>query len=983
VVSAANSLTGAAPNDFAAARVTALNNGNYVVAAPNWNAGQGAAAWGSGTAGVVGAVSPTNSLTGTRAGDGVGGGILALSNGNYVVLSPGWNSGRGAATWANGATGQVLDGSGMITPQNSLLGQSPDSGLGGLSEDPSHQAFVVGFSREGMGRATSGFPGPNQLTYARGQSQTVTITPALLTATLNTGTAVVLQASNDITVSSPILESAGGRGGALTLQAGRSILLNADLTTDNGALTLIANDRLLNGVVNAQRDPGNAVIAAAFGTTLNTGTGALTVELRDGAGKTNTASGAITLQTVLAGAVVVTNAGPSAGSDVLLGAVTSGGTQSYTNPNGTTIVVGSLSAVSSAITFFHSVVLGGAVTAGSVNFAGGGTQTLGGADGSLSGLIHSGRGTLRLTSAMTVTGDFSNTNALGTFDAGGQLLSVGGNWSWVAGTFLSAGSDVNFNGPSAQGLTSRGRGFDGLTHTGPGALTLLDSVTVAGDFTNLSGDVTTSHTVSVGGNWGWSGGTLTSAGSIVLFNGAGPQLLVSGSQAFNQLLHTGAGTLLLADTLTVGGNFTNSAGTFDANDQAVTVSGSALLSGGAYLAASAAQMIGRDLTVSGTASFIGMSAAVTVARNFTQSGGAVLAPSTNLSVGGAFVITDGAFDANGGTITLNGSGGQSLVAGDQALANLVHAGGGTLRLGDADLTVTGAFTNSSSDFDANGRAVTVWGLTTIANGTRYLGSSGSQYFGGGLSMPAGGSLDGAILTLAGDLSAGQDGPGSPATITGGLSLDGASRTITVSAGGSTVQLLIGAAIGGGPGVGLIKAGAGTLRLLGNNTYTGATTVQAGRLVVDGAQTGSNVVLSGGSLAGRGTVGAITASGAALSPGDPEATSVFTGTGSLGLSSSATFSVRLNGTGPGAGYDQFNITGTVNLNSDAGAGSTLAVSVGYAAAVGDAFTILTATGGITGTFQGLAEGAVFAASGMNFRISYQGAGGTAVVLTRVA
>jgi hypothetical protein len=52
-------------------------------------------------------------------------------------------------------------------------------------------------------------------------------------------------------------------------------------------------------------------------------------------------------------------------------------------------------------------------------------------------------------------------------------------------------------------------------------------------------------------------------------------------------------------------------------------------------------------------------------------------------------------------------------------------------------------------------------------------------------------------------------------------------------------------------------------------------------------------------------------------------------------------------------------------------------------VGDTFTILSAAGGVTGTFQGLAEGAIFTVAVMNFQITYQGAGGTAVVLTHVA
>src|SRR5262249_7054761 len=156
------------------------------------------------------------------------------------------------------------------------------------------------------------------------------------------------------------------------LQAGRSILLNAGITTDNGALTLIANDTLANGVLDPVRDPGPAVITMAAGTTLDTGSGALAIVLRDGAGRTNTASGAITLQTVRAGSVSVTNNGPSAGGDVLLGSVTTAGDQSYANPNGTTRVTGTLTASGGSVTFNDSVAVGGglSVSGVSVNFAG-------------------------------------------------------------------------------------------------------------------------------------------------------------------------------------------------------------------------------------------------------------------------------------------------------------------------------------------------------------------------------------------------------------------------------------------------------------------------------------------------------------------------------------------------------------------------------------------------------------------------------------
>ncbi|HVI86235.1 MAG TPA: hypothetical protein VNA86_13040, partial [bacterium] len=110
-----STLTGSHPGDnVGSGGVTALSDGNYVVDSPNWNNGAaskaGAVTWGSGTAGVSGTVSAANSLVGSTANDSVGsGGVTALSNGNYVVDSPGWTNGAvawaGAVTWGSGTAG--------------------------------------------------------------------------------------------------------------------------------------------------------------------------------------------------------------------------------------------------------------------------------------------------------------------------------------------------------------------------------------------------------------------------------------------------------------------------------------------------------------------------------------------------------------------------------------------------------------------------------------------------------------------------------------------------------------------------------------------------------------------------------------------------------------------------------------------------------------------------------------------------------------
>jgi hypothetical protein len=323
-VSAGNSLVGTSPNDRVGyiygtevvSGITPLANGNYAVASVGWNAGRGAVTWGSGTGGVSGPVSAANSVVGSNPLDNVGlaslageSGVTPVSSGNYVIRSPFWNGHRGAATWVSGTNGQTTDGQGLITPQNSLLGHNPNGGLGTVAEDALHQSILAAFPRDGTGRVAAGLEDPNHFPYGRAQDQTVTLPPDFLTAMLNNGTDVVLQASNDITVEDPITVGAAGQGGSLTLEAGRSILLNAEITTDNGDLTLIANDYLANGVIDSQRDPGTAVIAMAPGTSIDAGGGTVTVNLRNGSGKTNRDFGALTLGPISAGTVHVLPAG--------------------------------------------------------------------------------------------------------------------------------------------------------------------------------------------------------------------------------------------------------------------------------------------------------------------------------------------------------------------------------------------------------------------------------------------------------------------------------------------------------------------------------------------------------------------------------------------------------------------------------------------------------------------------------------------------
>jgi hypothetical protein len=134
-VSAANSLVGSTANDnVSSGGALALTNGNYVVLSPAWDNGAtsnvGAATWGSGATGVNGAVSAANSLVGSTVNDNVGNGVAALTNANYVILSRFWDNGAaidaGAATWGSGATGV----SGPVSASNSLVGSTTNDNIG-------------------------------------------------------------------------------------------------------------------------------------------------------------------------------------------------------------------------------------------------------------------------------------------------------------------------------------------------------------------------------------------------------------------------------------------------------------------------------------------------------------------------------------------------------------------------------------------------------------------------------------------------------------------------------------------------------------------------------------------------------------------------------------------------------------------------------------------------------------------------------------
>ena len=233
----------------------------------------------------------------------------------------------------------------------------------------------------------------------------------------------------------------------------------------------------------------------------------------------------------------------------------------------------------------------------------------------------------------------------------------------------------------------------------------------------------------------------------------------------------------------------------------------------------------------------------------------------------------------------------------------ITGAGGINKTGNGRLTLAG--TNSYS------------GITNIAAGVLEVGSGGAT-----------GSLGSGNVTNAGTLKFNR---------TGSLNVPG-----NIS--------------GAGP---VEHNGTGTTILAGTNTYSGATTVNAGNLRVAGSISGSITTVNvNGTLSGTGTVGTVIVSGGTLAPG---ASPGILNSGDVTFNGGS-FSVELNGTTVGTLYDQLNVTGSVTLQSNA----ALAINFGYGKQIGDSFTIVNndGTDAIAGagrfTFAGtpLADGDLF-------------------------
>ncbi len=176
----------------------------------------------------------------------------------------------------------------------------------------------------------------------------------------------------------------------------------------------------------------------------------------------------------------------------------------------------------------------------------------------------------------------------------------------------------------------------------------------------------------------------------------------------------------------------------------------------------------------------------------------------------------------------------------------------------------------------------------------------------------------------------------------GIALIGAGNTFTIAdaTASPAADLTVNAEIesnDGGGGI-LNKAGAGTMVLNNACSYTGATNVQAGTLLVNSTLASSGIAVSSGATVGGtgSTAGTLTVSaGGTVAPG--------AGAGDLAVGTtviSGSYACEIDG----LNADTLVVTGNLDLT-----GSTLALSVLGGGATEAVYTIATYTGTLTGTF----------------------------------
>ncbi|MFZ5783588.1 MAG: autotransporter domain-containing protein [Pseudomonadota bacterium] len=599
-------------------------------------------------------------------------------------------------------------------------------------------------------------------------------------------------------------------------------------------------------------------------------------------------------------------------------------------------------------------------------YSGGQVQMMGNATTSGSNFVINDGASLLFADNASGGNSYFSVYDTGSIDVSGMLTGIsmgtinGTGNLFLGGTQLTVGSrdeSTTFSGIIQDGGLSGGTGGS-LVKVGTGILTLTGTNTYTGGTTITGGminfaaaDNFGTGTITLdGGGLQWATGTTTDISVRLAALGAGggtfdtngnDVTLASGLTGIGGLTKAGAGTLTLGAASTYGGATAVNGGTLQAGAvNAFSASSAVTVAAGATLALNSfSQVIGSlagagSVTLgSATLTAGGDNSSTTFSGTLSGSGGLVKTGAGTMTLAGVSTYTGGT-TVTGGTLQGTTSSLQGNIVNNASVV-FDQTGSGTyagVMSGTGSLTLQGggtlilAGTNSYS------------GGTTVTAGTLQLGSASAFPSGGALTVNGGTFALGNNSVTVGALS----GSGGAINLGAGtLTLDsGAANTLAAAISGTG---------------GLTLQGGGTLVLSGSNTYTGATSVDASTLIVNGSLSSSVTLGNGGRLGGSGSVGTLVANNAVVAPGNSIGTLNVNG----GFTQNGgSYVVEVNA---GGQSDRINVAGVATING---------VAVQVVAAPGTyatrtTYTILSATGGVSGTYSSVTSNFAFLTPSLSY------------------
>lgn len=314
---------------------------------------------------------------------------------------------------------------------------------------------------------------------------------------------------------------------------------------------------------------------------------------------------------------------------------------------------------------------------------------------------------------------------------------------------------------------------------------------------------------------------------------------------------------------------------------------------------------------------------------------------------GELVIT------SGGTLTSNR--GELGFVGGNATVTIMGAGSSWTNTGNLSLSGTGTLSllDGGTLRNAQGSIATQSGSTVAVTvrgaGSKWTNNNNVIVGNGGngtLTIGDGGEVTASSLTIAsipgstGTLNIGAaagDAAVAPGVLTAGSILFGSGSGNIVFNHTDTDYEFASALVGNGT----VSFLSGTTELISDQSaFSGTSTVtDASTLTVHVSLGGTTIVADGGTLKGNGTLGNVTVNNnGTIAPGNSIG---ITNAGNVTFTPGSTYEVELNSA---MQSDRINATGTATLT-----GGTVEAIAFPDYTLGSAYTILTATGGVTGTF----------------------------------